>query len=206
MDNVAICNHALTYIGAPFISSLSDGTTAANYLTKIYAPTLNELLRAHPWSFATRLVELSEATGEADEAPEWAYAYEYPSDCLRILKVYNGDEYGKSPTDYNLATVTEFVVRMDSDADAKIILTNEEDAFAYYIALVEDEDLYDPLFVLALAYALAAKLAVPLKGDFKMQQAMQYQFAAAEAKAKAMDAREMTQEISGGNAYSDARA
>lgn len=53
-----ICNAALSRLGAPSISSLSDVDKKAQTCSLMYPRTRDNLLRSHPWNFALKRVEL----------------------------------------------------------------------------------------------------------------------------------------------------
>jgi len=53
-NDYEIVNLALVRLGATRITSLSDGTKNANEANAIYTLIRDEILRDHPWSFATR--------------------------------------------------------------------------------------------------------------------------------------------------------
>jgi hypothetical protein len=55
-----IANLALTRLGATPITSLDDGSRNATVINGIYSMLRDEVLRAHPWKFATRRVTLGE--------------------------------------------------------------------------------------------------------------------------------------------------
>ena len=61
---VNICNLALAKIGdVAQITSLTDGSTQANYCSLFYQHALDLLVNEHPWGFATKTIALSPATG-----------------------------------------------------------------------------------------------------------------------------------------------
>ena len=57
-----LVNLALVRLGANRITSLSDGSKNANEANAIYALIRDDLLREHPWSFATRYENLFRST------------------------------------------------------------------------------------------------------------------------------------------------
>jgi hypothetical protein len=142
-SEVEICNVALAQLGEAAIASLADATDAARYCSTLYAPTRDQLLRAHPWNFATfrRTLNASAAT------PSHGYGFAYPlpntpSPCLRVLTVEPAD--------------ADYVI------EGREILTDESSLSITYIGQVVDATQFGPLFAEALSLALAAKLAYPL--------------------------------------------
>jgi len=59
MDEVTICNLALARLGDSRIAALSDSKPEAEYCTLFYEATRDEVLRGHPWNFATTRAALS---------------------------------------------------------------------------------------------------------------------------------------------------
>lgn len=57
-SSVAICNVALSRIGHPAISSLSDSNEAARQCNIHYEPCRDTLLSSYPWSFAIKRTTL----------------------------------------------------------------------------------------------------------------------------------------------------
>lgn len=146
-----ICNIALGEIGHQRIMSLDDPTPQARYLKTFYAPTRDELLRLHPWNFATTRATLSRPT----PAPAfgWRYAYGLPSDFIRLRQLNKFEAWEPATT---------------HEIESGALLTDEEEAHVRYIFRQEDVAKFDPLFVRALAIALAAQVAKPITGDEDM--------------------------------------
>lgn len=79
-----ICNLALTSIGASMISSLDEGTKAADLCTLHYPRCRRALLRAHPWNFAIARVTL--ALSSTTPNHEFGYQHALPADCLKVIR------------------------------------------------------------------------------------------------------------------------
>lgn len=88
---VGICNIALGNLGANLISSLTEDTPEATLCNVHWDNVRRSLLSTHPWNFAIKRQQLT-ALGTA---PAFGYAYQYqlPSDCLRVLRVEDNDDY-----------------------------------------------------------------------------------------------------------------
>jgi hypothetical protein len=82
--DIEICNSALIKVGAGRIVSLDEDSASARLCKEQYPKVLLDLLRAHPWSFAIKRVQLAETT-----QPEYGYvsAFQLPNDCLRVLEM-----------------------------------------------------------------------------------------------------------------------
>jgi hypothetical protein len=156
---VDICNLALAHIGDPAkVSSITppDGSVQAERCARYYPMALRSLLEMHAWNFASKRVALAELATE--ETPEnWAYAYAYPSDSVRLQHVYPpGEVDSRQGVDFEVSALGN---------GTKVIYCNEAEAEATYIANVTDTAKFSGLFVDALARLLASRLAGPtIKG------------------------------------------
>jgi hypothetical protein len=139
----------------------------------------------HPWAFATRRTTLAAV---ANPSSTWAYAYALPSNAINLISILAPDatdDYSSSmqssaqayDNSYSHNTVGGAYTPQDfssetDDLGNDIILTNQADAVLRYTVLVSDTTKFSPLFVEALTWLLASKLAGPvLKGDAGMQAA-----------------------------------
>ena len=147
-DETSICNLALAKLGISPIMALTDQSKQAQFCSRFYDQTRDEVLQGHRWNFAMRRSTLNRLS-DAPES-EWDFAYQIPVDCLRVVQL-NGYE----PTE----RLGEFSVEADR------LLCDSEDALIRYIGRVEDGSFYHPLFVHALATMLASRLAGPLTGS-----------------------------------------
>lgn len=141
-SEVKICNEALLLLGQEAITSLTEtGNPNATRCNLIYVPTRDEVLRAAMPNFAMARASLARISGET---PDFGYDYFYqlPSDCLRVL----GMDYSDN----------EYVIEGDK------LLCDYTTAKILYIWRVTDPNLFDSIFVAALAIRIASKLAVPI--------------------------------------------
>lgn len=143
-SETSIANAALTLLGERLISSIDDNTKTAKLVNERYTPIREDLLRSHPWNFATQRVEL----GADATAPVWGFdfAYQMPSDLLRLLTVENP---GKR--EYRVEGR-----RIVTDISAPLQIE--------YTASITDPQLMDVMFRQAFAGALAADIAESLTG------------------------------------------
>jgi hypothetical protein len=173
ISTVSICNRALDLLGADPITSLEDGSKAANLCQRNFEPSADSVLRLYPWNAALRRARLPALA----EAPAWGYRYQYqlpqgpePALCLRLIEVDNGTDY----------RVEGRRILADYAAPLNIL----------YIGRIIDSANYEPL----LAEAVAAKLAVHLAGNLtesasRIEAARDY-LRSILAEAKATDAQE----------------
>jgi len=148
-----ICNTALTHISAATVEDVETDTSNEAILCRRFYDKAREIaLRGFEWSFATRRVTLAEVELD-DSYLEYAYGYTLPSDHLRTISIKSngqGDIWDQT---------------IENDGTQKILLTDCPEAVLRYIADIEDVTQFDSLFIQALEYQLAAKLAFPITKD-----------------------------------------
>ncbi len=143
LSNIALCSRALMKLGADSIASFEDGTAEAEVAASLYSPTRDALISGHPWSFATGQVALARLA--AEPVADYGYAYQLPSDFLRVLSAGTGAR-GRGIA-YRIAER-----RLHTDA-ADVTLT--------YI-FRPDERTFPAFFDQSLIARLAAEFCIPL--------------------------------------------
>jgi ribosomal protein L24 len=99
-----IFSYVTTLLGQPSISN-PDGTDEAETACRqVYDISRQSLLEEHSWNFSLRRASL--APNSTAPAFDYLYSFNKPSDCLRILKMYNHrgrhkEEGGKILSDQN---------------------------------------------------------------------------------------------------------
>lgn len=178
---VDICNQALSHLGdSATVASLDppEGSAQAEHCSRFYPLALATLLEMRAWAFATQRATLAAV---ANPSSTWAYAYAAPSNAVNMIAILApdaSDDYSAAPQTSvydNMVggayTPQDFSPETDS-AGNDIILTNQVNAVLRYTVLVNDATKFSPLFVEALTWLLASKLAGPvLKGEAGMQAA-----------------------------------
>lgn len=144
-SSIDIASNALLLIGDNTISSFGDdepgaGATAASNL---YESTKQRLLSEHPWSFATKLQRLSRLSQAPDILTGYRYAFQMPTDLIRIWKTVPSSFY---------------------EVIGDLIYSNENVILATYIYNVNELKM-PPHFVKALEYSLAAEFAISVTED-----------------------------------------
>lgn len=147
------------------ITSLTDGSPAADAASVVYVPTVQLMLRELQPDFARLNVALA-ASGAVTPVPPWAYEYLYPADMVRLLQVQPpasgagsaADPFDPSPVRANVA------FDVIAATPTKVILTNQQNAQAIYISSQVTESLWDAAFVDAVVRRLANPLAMALSG------------------------------------------
>jgi hypothetical protein len=149
---LSICNGALQKIGVPRIASIDEASKEGRICNSEFDKARRAVLRMYHWSFATKRVVLSPLVNVP--AFEYEYTFELPSDCLRVLSLF---EY------YDTHRV-----------EGLHILANSDTLNLVYTADVEDFTQIDDLFVDALEWFLGYTIARYLtESETTRQEALQ---------------------------------
>jgi len=159
---IAICNLALSNVGKDNINSLDETGAEARACRQFYELTRDTLLQAYPWRFARGLMSMAELA--QDVKTRWAYAYKLPNDCLKVRLVR--PDYG--------STEGQIITRQDEistpfDVDGGMVYCDLSPAIIDYTKRAVDPARFSPLFIDALSWHLAVRLAMPLTRDPKMR-------------------------------------
>lgn len=155
-SNVQIAKTALSRLSDQYeIEALDENSTEAEAVSLVFSDVRERLLREVPWSFAT--AEVTPASLDITPPGLWSYAYAYPSDCLKVLRIEN--PLGRR------APPVPFAVRLFGPDDTKVICTNMIDPTIVYTKNIDDPTLMDPIFRSAFAYRLAQEVCMPLTGS-----------------------------------------
>lgn len=201
-SDITLTNRALLQIGARAqVSSLDEGSTAANAASILWVPTYEQLGRAANWNTFRKqaILSLLKAAQGTPENPNgttmplppqpWLYSYAYPSDCLKVrflLPTYIvGSVSGTVPdtTANNAAPLmfpgnggqVPFAVAYDVDATNNpitVILTNLTQAQCVYTVNQPNPNGWDPQFQQAFVSTLAAFLVPALSMNASLMQGM----------------------------------
>lgn len=160
LSKIEICNHALLKIGADTIASLDinqNDTEAvvqsAKLCNVLFRQALDETLRTYKWNSALKRYKLNRLS----EAPAFKFKYQYqlPSDCIRVINVYDkADAYDDR---------TQWVV------EGRTILCDYESVYICCVSRPADVSQLDAFLTRAIIQNLAIKLAVPMQLDQVMQ-------------------------------------
>lgn len=156
ISSVKICNMALAHVGdSATIESLSEASPEAKVCNLWYDWSRLQTIEAHNWTFSRKRKVL--AVLETDASVEWIYRYGYPSDCVKALLLVN--PLGKS------ADAVPYDVETSDDGQTTTILTNLEEAELLYSFDVTDPVRFSSLFIDALAWRIASRIAFSLTGQ-----------------------------------------
>lgn len=155
-----IANLALKHCGIEQEIANLDTETGqeAETCRRFYDVAVDSTLRMFPWPFATKYVALAEVAAVAGDEwdDEWEKQYQYPSDCVRILKFLSGIR-----TDNRQSAVS---FELGNGASGTVIWTDEHDAKIKYTSRVSDPARYNAQFAMALSFMLASYIAPGLTG------------------------------------------
>ncbi len=132
ISEVAICNSALSKIGADRIVSLTEDTRHGKLCNEQYMKICKALLRAHPWNFA--IVRVSLAASTATPAFGWDYAYQVPPDFIRALHVGDDDFEWQKEGDYILSDETECELEYIANVSCGMFDASFDEVFAVRLA------------------------------------------------------------------------
>jgi hypothetical protein len=133
---LAVCNRALSKIGAPRINALSEDTPSALAVGTCFPSLPDWVLRAYRWRFALKRVVLA----EADAVPAFGYGWSFtlPADCL---------------------TTAPEEDTADWTVEGRSLLTNQTPPLRLrYIAQMPDASQWDAAFAEVLACRIALEV------------------------------------------------
>ena len=168
-DLVNIYNLALSTVGTRAkISSPTESSKEVETCELWYEISRDVVFRAAYWPSTRahqRLAVLKERTNLSDDwtvddpSPDWTFAYSVPSDMI-------------APR--HLANFGRFVMewwRPTTQAAVKAIMTDQEDAILQYSFRQDNMGQWDDSLYLAVSYALAMNIAMPLTGKLSRAKA-----------------------------------
>lgn len=177
-SEVDLVNSALYKVGADRIESLTEGSRNADIASLLFVEVRDDMLRAHPWNFATRKIKLARS---ANSPPyEWDYQFPKPADHVRTMEVHDNDA-GLGLVEY----------RMEHDInDGEVFRTNAEELWLTYVAKITDPAKMPPDFRRALSLKLAVELAVAIAESNTRSAQLEPQAESAFRKARSTDSME----------------
>jgi hypothetical protein len=149
---LAVCNRALSKIGAPRITTLPEDTPSALAVGTCFPGVPDWVLCAYRWRFAFKRVLLA----EADAVPAFGYGWSFtlPEDCLTTAPE-------EDATDWTV--------------EGRSLLTNQTPPLRLrYIAQMPDASMWDPAFAEVLACRIALEVQpelAPLRSEASLQAA-----------------------------------
>ena len=182
-SEVEIARLALQHLGDRYdITSLDEASPEAEQVNLVYAEVRDMMLREHPWKFARKYSTPAQHTGTVPG--NWSYMFQYPSDCVRMVRLVNPLGDGATPLRFEVARY------VSGGTDIRVVLCDEDEPTFEYTARITDPNEYDPHFITAFSYRLAQYIAVPITGDQQQMGAMKQLADLELGKAQASDANE----------------
>ncbi|HEY5797662.1 MAG TPA: hypothetical protein VIU82_21880 [Bosea sp. (in: a-proteobacteria)] len=183
---VSICNLALSNLGKSNITDLAEATAEARACRQFYDIARDTMLQTYPWRFAGKTASLAELTN--DKPGAWGHSYNRPNDCLTIRWVR--PEYSLSDPRPVAVADPHSEHATPYEVDGGRIYCDLSPAFLRYTFRQSDPTRFSPLFIDALSWHLAVRLAMPMTRDPKVR-ADAYQLAMrTQAAAQVADANE----------------
>ncbi|WP_431482239.1 hypothetical protein [Pseudomonas solani] len=176
---VSICSNALLMLGSQTINSFDDSVNLnrAQLCSNLYPTVRDDLLRAHPWNCCVKRIQLAPDS----DAPvfEWTYAFQLPSDCLRVLEVVSRD------------------CNIEYKLEGRSVLCDEASIGLRYIFKNTDENTWDSSLVGLATIAMAAALAYSITQSTSERDSREAALERALRRAKAVDGQEEPPETLG---------
>lgn len=165
-SQVDMANLALGEIGQSPITSLDDGTRAANLCKANFPILLEAMLTDHDWNFAKKRAQLAQEAA----APLFGFSRQFtlPADCAAARRINQDD-------------------KIPWKVEGKSLLTSEAAVNLEYTSYVDDVNQWSGMFRLGFAKLLASYLAGSLTGDMKKSEALLGQYTKLVFDAKAID-------------------
>jgi len=172
-SEVEISNLALSNIRAGSINSLNEASLQAQVCKLKYPIIRDMILTEIPWGFARTIQGLAVLTTDIFN---WTYAYQYPSDCLKINRLIGSQEELSNADadvisrmiDSQLLPISDMRPQVPYEvfnfSDNKIIASNESSLRIEYVKKITDPNLFTTLFIMAFSHLLAAEVAIPIIG------------------------------------------
>jgi hypothetical protein len=202
------------------ISVLTEDSAEARACNLQFYTVLETLLRSAPWNFARKFVTMSllkalpgtpeNQTTPVDSLwhttyppPPWFYSYAYPSDCVLaryvLPQIYSANvgvpifSAGNYTPMGVVSRPSRFAVELDTDSqgnDIRVICSNDQQAILCYTKLIDNPNLWDPIFYNAMQDALGAAITIPLTGNLNLAKMLYEQANGTITQARAMDGNE----------------
>lgn len=180
---IDISSNALLLIGDEPINSFTEPGAGAQTAANLYPQTKEMVLTYHPWTFALKEQALSRLSQSPDSKTNYNYAYQLPTDLIRLWKVMPQSDY--------------LIV-------GNLVYSNEPELLARYVYDVPESNIPAHL-VKALEYQLAAEFAIAVTEDVGKAQFYQQKASLQLAKASSVDSQGQPQESITSSPFIEAR-
>lgn len=153
-SSTKIANLALAHLGQKRIESLSEESTEARWANEFYEHARDYVTEMQLWRYAKKTVTLAETTNDREN--DYAYAYERPSDALKVhylLPLYGAFDPSNP-------------IRYECEGD--VIYTDEYQARGVYCRQITDTTKFPPSIDVAMSWYLAHLLVQPLRQENRL--------------------------------------
>lgn len=163
-NKIELCNLALNLIGANPIQGFADNTREAQLLSQNYELWVQQCLTKFQWRFAMDVAQCSKLADSP--IPQWAYAYELPSDLISIVAVYLNrfDGQGNSAMSGDRLSWKNYKLFAGNT-----LCTNVEQGIWVHYRKRVREALWPSTFINYVAYYIAIQLCPMLGRQFDLQ-------------------------------------
>lgn len=163
VSKTLIGNLALSHIrNKSVLENIETDTSAAGRVTNLwYDPARCQALADFDYGFARKRLTLG--THGEDPPTEWAFRYQWPSDCIQPRRIQNPLGRQRPPVLFELE---------QADDGTRSIITDQDEAILVYTSDTENPTFFTPHFVLAVSYLIAHFIAGPLTGKKSIQDKM----------------------------------
>lgn len=155
--NTLVCNLALALLGEQRIKELSEDTKEGRLCSIHFEQTRREVIQRHHWRDARKRASLARLVD--GPAFGWLYQFQLPGDLIKIIEVRLGIEMDTA------APQRSWMI------EGTKLLTNCESTAILYVSDAPTVEMR-PLLINAIATHLAAKMALSLTGDSRLQGAL----------------------------------
>ena len=190
VSSVAICNQAMSWLGANLITNLElDESDEAKACNAIFDLTRDAVMEAREWTFAVERFSLPKMSRE----PAYGYGSQFliPNNVLRMLSIPSVTSTGGTiQLDGSGADWTPDVEwwRIEHQPEGRVILVNRDGPlFVRALVRVVESFTWSPTFIQAFSARIAADLAMALTEDRQKMEDMYKLYASKLGEAASMD-------------------
>lgn len=147
-----IANNALSYLSAGSITSINDDDAKARAIKGVFDQAAQEVIRTHRWSCCIGRAQLSQLSADTLQSGNFGYAYAYqlPTDCLRILDI-NGEPWSDKAEYFDL--------------NGRQLLSDLGEIYLRYVRWEQESSLWDVLLADVISVKIAMKVARQITTD-----------------------------------------
>lgn len=155
-SRVDIYNFALAHVGVtPSITDTTERSAEANICNLFYPQVVREMYEEWPWPHSMKTGTL--ALSKKDPNSEWAFAYGYPTDAMRVIRILSGVQPETNDS--------QIAFKVYGEGPGRRIYTNQDSAEAEWVFLEDQEDKWPAGFAMAVSHRLAVKIAPKLTSN-----------------------------------------